>query len=107
LQAIFNPLPWVMTLWYWKEKTFLNSLPAFVLHHLQNTVCQPFVSSIDESLKGFESIALFWLYAFLTVFYFFWYWKTSKPKWVCWCLHMLVWILLLLLGTTYEQLWSD
>jgi hypothetical protein len=106
-KAIFNPLPWVMTLWYWQEKTFLNSLPLFELYDFHNTLCQPFTDGMDGVYSSLISVTLFFLYPTLSIFYFFWYWKTSKPKWICWCVHVLVWFLLWLLGTSYGELLSD
>jgi hypothetical protein len=105
-KAIFNPLPWVMTLWYVTSMDYYTTLPYFSLHehYTNNTICRPFVDSISNGHQSAQQL-VFLLYSSLFLFYFIWYWKTSKPKWICWGLHSILWFYLTFIETTYANLW--
>lgn len=77
LQAIFNPLAWMMTLWYVAFRLFFQSLPMFALHDFQHTMCQPFVTSIDNAYK-IVGTAVCYIYPLIGIVYFFHYCKINK-----------------------------
>jgi hypothetical protein len=93
----------MMTLWYFLSTYFFESLPMFALHDFQHTACQPFVTSIDKAYRAMGTL-VYCAYPIIGFGYFIYYWKISKPKWLCWCFHMLIWFVLIMLPT-YQALW--